>query len=96
MFHELRRKWRELVEEQREKGVEEMEMGMLSEELRFGERAVHLRMECASKVRSEVLKVRRGRGLPEEDPKAGLVETWVEEGGKHEGRMRDGSWVRDV
>jgi monolysocardiolipin acyltransferase len=49
-------------------------------------------------VREEVLKVRRSTGLPDEDPKGSLVETWREEGSmdKPEGKMRDGSVVEDM
>ena len=72
-------------------------MGRLeSEELVHGEEAVALRMECAMEVRKLVLAVRRDRGLPDEDLKAGWVDTWREEGGKEEGKMRDGSWVKDA
>lgn len=97
-FEGLRGRWRGLVEEEEErkgkgggKGV-----GELSEELKYGERAVRLREECALQVRKAVLQVRRESGLEDEDPKQGLVETWREEGGKREGRMDDGSIVRDT
>lgn len=52
-----------------------------------------LRIEVTKRVRQEVLKVRRSLGLPDEDPKEGLVETWIEEGPIAEGKMKDGSWV---
>ncbi|MCJ1404307.1 hypothetical protein MMC11_007532 [Xylographa trunciseda] len=99
VFTELRRKWRELAEDERKqrdssKGHEEL--GVLSEGLKYGKAAIELRIECTRRVRDEVLKVRRIRGLPDEDPKNGLVETWLEEGGKREGRMKDGSLVKDV
>lgn len=49
------------------------------------------------RVREAVLKVRRQRGLPDEDPKIGLMETYRCEGtGKREGEMDDGSWVKDT
>ena len=49
------------------------------------------------RVREAVLKVRRQRGLPDEDPKVGLMETYRCEGtGKREGKMDDGSWVKDT
>ena len=97
-FTDLRRRWQKLVEEDRRKrkGTERGEMGILSENLKYGEEAVKLRMECAKTIRGEVLKVRRLRGLPDEDPKEGLVETWREEGGQREGKMLDGSWVKDM
>jgi monolysocardiolipin acyltransferase len=69
------------------------ELGTLSEDLMYGAEAVALRMECTREVRKAVLELRRKRGLPDEDPKAGLVETWVEEGDLEEGRKKDGSLV---
>ena len=68
----------------------------MSEALKYGKEARELRKECARQGRDEVLKLRRRRGLPDEDPKEGLVETWMEEVGKREGKMPDGSWVKDV
>lgn len=67
-----------------------------SEKLRNSPEAVGLRMECTRRIREEVLKVRRSRGLPDEDPKAGHFETWAKEGQKREGQMDDGSWVKDT
>lgn len=99
VFHELRERWRVLVENLREKegrSGEKREVGVLEDELKYGHEAVELRKECTMAVRAEVLKIRRLRGLPDEDPKEGLVETWTQEGGKREGRMRDGSWVKDT
>jgi monolysocardiolipin acyltransferase len=65
--------------------------------------------ETALRVREEVLKLRRARGWPDEDPKASAAATWAREGkvveeregtlmrkGKEGGkgkRMEDGSWV---
>lgn len=96
VFQDLRRKWRELVEDERRKGGGEFEVGVLNDELKYGREAVALREECTRQVRGAVLAVRRQRGLPDEDPKEGLVDTWREEGGKREGRMADGSLVRDT
>ena len=101
-FGELRRKWRQLVEEDRGKrkaleGVEpDQGLGILSEDLKYGREAQELRMECTRRVRKAVLGVRRLGGLLDEDPKEGLVETWAVEGGKEEGRMSDGSWVKNM
>lgn len=68
-----------------------------SENLRCGQEAQDLRRECALRVRNEVLKVRRRRGLPdEEDTKAGLTETWKEEGPERGRRMDAGSWTKDA
>ncbi|KAL8795306.1 MAG: hypothetical protein Q9195_002176 [Heterodermia aff. obscurata] len=100
VFHELRERWRVLVEASRQKeggGSGMREVGVLEDQLRYGREAVELRKECTMAVRREVLKVRRLRGLPDEDPKEGLVETWAQEGsGKREGKMGDGSWVKDT
>ncbi|KAI2794968.1 hypothetical protein POX_a01569 [Penicillium oxalicum] len=52
--------------------------------------------EVTRKIRNLVLDVRRSRGLPDEDPKEGLVETWLQEGPSPEGHMKDDSWVRDI
>ena len=95
-FQELRQKWRELVEDNKQKGGGDLEVGVLNDELKNGPEAVALRKECTRQMRREVLNVRRLRGLPDEDPKEGLVETWREEGGKREGRMDDGSLVNDT
>lgn len=98
VFAELRRKWRELVEEDERKSGGGFAMGVLSDGLKYGKEAVELREECTRQVRGAVLAVRRKRGLPDEDPKAGLVETWRLEGGdgKREGKMEDGSWVKEA
>lgn len=96
VFHELRERWRALVEKERARGGESREVGVLGDGLRYGREAVQLRRECTMAVRREVLKVRRLSGLPDEDPKEGLVETWAEEWEKREGKMSDGSWVKDT
>lgn len=96
VFHELRRKWQKLVEKQRREGGGDLKLGELDGELRFGAEAVALREECTRQIRGEILKLRRRRGLPDEDPKEGLVATWRMEGDRREGQMEDGSWVRDA
>lgn len=98
VFHELRERWRRLVEDdgRERKAGQELEVGVLSEGLKYGAEAVKLREECTMQVRGAILKVRRARGLPDEDPKEGLVETWRAEGGKREGQMEDGSLVKDI
>ncbi|KAK4986821.1 Lyso-phosphatidylcholine acyltransferase [Elasticomyces elasticus] len=103
-FGDLRERWKMIKESAlREGGGKRTsavsEIGVLEdEELKYGAEAVELRKEVTLRVRQEVLEVRKSRGLPDEDPKAGLVETWRAEGGlgKTEGRMDDGSWVRDT
>lgn len=97
-FGDLRRRWKRLVELQKEalmrKGEDaSMAMGDLTDGLKYGDEAVALRIEVTKRVREEVLKVRRKLGYPDEDPKTGFVETWLEEGPEMEGKMKDGSWV---
>ncbi|KAG8531421.1 uncharacterized protein KY384_003050 [Bacidia gigantensis] len=96
VFHELRERWQKLKLDSTQRSGEQLDVGNLNDELKYGQEAVELREECARQVRKAVLDVRRKRGLPDEDPKAGLVETWREEGGKAEGRMKDDSIVKDA
>jgi monolysocardiolipin acyltransferase len=101
IFGELREKWRRLVRLQKEALMKQgeptdWEMGELTEGLKYGPEAVELRKEVTMKVRNEVLKLRRSLGYPDEDPKQGLVETWIQEGPKQTGKMDDGSWVGDT
>ena len=97
-FGDLRERWRDLKEKVGARSGKD-DVGILTdEELMYGAEAVALRKECTLRVRKEVLKVRRLTGMPDEDPKESLVETWREEGktGKREGQMEDGSWVKDT
>lgn len=104
VFGELRERWQKLVRLQKEallkKGeVEkdwELPMGDLTDGLKFGTEAIALRKEVTLRIRQEVLKVRKSLGYPDEDPKEGLVETWIEEGPKKTGKMKDGSWVGET
>lgn len=101
VFGELRERWKKLVAMQKEalarKGQEtHWEMGELTDGLKYGAEAVALRKEVTMRIRMEVLKVRRSLGYPDEDPKEGLVETWIEEGGPDSGQKKDGSWVGDT
>ncbi|TRX88515.1 hypothetical protein FHL15_010554 [Xylaria flabelliformis] len=81
-FGDLRAQWRELVKQQEQKEVSRVVLGELSDELKYGEKAVELRIEVARRVREEVLKVRRGMGYPDEDPSGyELAETWAREPG---------------
>jgi monolysocardiolipin acyltransferase len=112
VFGAVRRRWKRLVEEdwmQRDKRkhrdnteeAERLDTGVLSEGLKYGREAVELRKETTMLVRELVLDLRRGRGWVDEDPKAGLAETWKEEGAKvtvgfeKPKQMKDGSWVKD-
>ena len=101
IFGDLRARWRRLVRLQKEALVKKgekagLEMGELMEGLKYGSEAVALRKEVTNLVRMEVLKVRRSLGYPDEDPKQGLVETWIEEGPTKRGKMQDGSWVGET
>lgn len=94
-FGDLRRRWRAL--RAREEKGQPHRIGELPESLKTGHDAEELRKECTMRVREAVLKLRRERGWPDEDPKARLVDTWREEGrmSKARGQMADGSWVRE-
>ena len=101
VFGELRRRWQRLVQLQKEalrkKGLnDELPIGELTEGLKYSAEAVALRKEVTLRVREEVLRVRRSMGFSDEDPKNGLVETWMEEGPKTTGEMLDGSWVGET
>lgn len=98
LFGDLRRQWRLLkLKEDEEQGLlNRNELGVLGNKLMYGDEAVELREECTRRVRDAVLAVRRSRGLSDEDPKCGLVETWIKEGPKREGKMKDGTWVKDT
>lgn len=95
VFGDLRSRWQKL-KEAAEKETGPSALGVLNEELMYGTEAVELRKECTMRVRQLVLAVRKSRGYSDEDPKASLVQTWLREGPKSEGKMDDGSWVRDV
>ncbi len=97
VFGDLRARWKELYMAELEKiPGKSLQVGTLTDALKYGDEAVELRKSCTLRLRDEVLKLRRQRGYPDEDPKARLVETWREEGPKSEGRMEDGSWVKDM
>ncbi|KAI1313761.1 acyltransferase [Xylaria venustula] len=88
IFGDLRAQWQELVrrEESKRQGESKMQIspiiGELSDELKYGDEAVRLRIEVARRVREEVLKVRRSLGYPDEEPRDfGLAETWRREPG---------------
>ncbi|KAI0399589.1 acyltransferase [Xylaria palmicola] len=104
-FGDLRAQWRELVRQQRQQQEAEAEdtrapaprraLGELPDELKYGEKAVRLRIEVARRVREEVLKVRRSLGYPDEEPTGSeLAETWTREPGKDKFKSNvDGSLV---
>ncbi|RDW76758.1 tafazzin [Aspergillus mulundensis] len=98
VFGEARSRWQKLKAKAELASPEtrDLPLGALNDELLYGEEAVELRKEVTKKVRDLVLEVRRSRGHSDEDPKAGLAETWNIEGGKGEGKMADESWVRDL
>lgn len=81
-FGDLRARWRDLVRRSAERAgrpevASAAAMGDLSDELRYGKEAVELRIECARRVREEVLRLRRRLGYPDEDPALGLAENWT-------------------
>jgi monolysocardiolipin acyltransferase len=106
VFGDLRRRWRTLVDLQREalrnKGEDDqLELGVLTEGLKHNKEAIELRLEATRRMRNEVVKLRRKLGYPDEDPKNEKAATWVAEGGspteppeKPEGQMKDRSWTK--
>jgi monolysocardiolipin acyltransferase len=95
VFGDLRMRWRDIVRKEEEDG-RGLTVGVLTDRLKGAEEATELRIECARRVREEVLRVRRGAGWPDEPPENGVAETWKEEGDKREGKMKDGSWEKDT
>ncbi|KAF2434579.1 hypothetical protein EJ08DRAFT_730776 [Tothia fuscella] len=90
----FRERWKRL--KAREK-MDNAALGVLNNELMTGKESAELRMEVTKEVREQVLKLRRRRGWADEDPKAGVWSTYLEEGGKYyEGQMEDGSWIKDT
>ena len=99
IFGDLRKRWSMLVDQHNAMtgvGQENTRLGIVPTSLQTHPEAVDLRIECARRVREQVLRLRRARGYPEEDPKATWAETWRKEGGKLEGKMNDGTWVKDT
>ncbi|KAI0180837.1 acyltransferase [Hypoxylon sp. FL1284] len=87
-FGDLRARWKDLVrrhgrrrrhDENREPATP-LAAGELTDELKYGDEAVRLRVEVARRVRDEVMKVRRSMGYPDEkEPGLELAETWARE-----------------
>ena len=103
VFGDLRKRWKEIRDDDYARSVRNPHapypneaIGLLTDTLVHSDEAVELRKECTRRLRQEVLKVRRSRGYPDEDPKAGLVETWMREGPQREGHMKDDTWVKDI
>ncbi|PYI34267.1 hypothetical protein BP00DRAFT_433905 [Aspergillus indologenus CBS 114.80] len=94
VFGESRRKWQQIraKAERTSPDTRDLPLGVLNDELLYGPEAVELRKEVTMKVRNLVLEVRRSRGHSDEDPKAGLAETWIREGPSREGKKLDESW----
>lgn len=87
MWEGFRKRWRELEEK----------YGKGSEELRVGDEARDLRIETAAAVRSEVEKLRRLMGWPEEEKGAGKAEFYKTPGmNKTSGMLEDGTYVKDI
>jgi monolysocardiolipin acyltransferase len=92
-FGDLRDRWKQLHARE---GASGLEVGELNDALKYSDEAVAIRKECTMRVRAAVLAVRRTRGLPDEDPKVGLAETYALEGSRGEGKKKDDSIVRDA
>lgn len=89
-FGDLRRRWRQEVErvsrEEEAAAAKSKELverkprllGDLPEQLKYSEEAQQIRIECARRMREQVLKVRRELGGYEEsDPAFGEASTWA-------------------
>lgn len=106
VFGPFREKWKAMKQRAMQKRAlqhsveyETEELGVVTDDdLRYGQEAKQLRIDVTLAVRNEVLKLRRASGLPDEDPKRGLAETWREEGADpaKEGAKKDGSIVKDL
>ncbi|KAI0906752.1 acyltransferase [Ustulina deusta] len=80
IFGDLRARWQELVRQEHSKTQMPQVLGELSDELKYGEEAMELRVEVARRVREEVSKVRRSLGYSDEEPRGfELAETWERE-----------------
>lgn len=78
-FGDLRAQWQELVKQQANSLTPQVPED-LSDELKYGEKAVGLRIEVARRVRDEVMKVRRSLDYPDEEPVGfELADTWTRE-----------------
>ena len=93
IFGDLRARWQELVKQEQEQSKSQVKtqtqtpqplaLGELSDDLKYGDEAMKLRIEVARRVRKEILKVRASLGYPDEEPpEFELAETWRREPGK--------------
>ncbi|KAI5362157.1 Putative phospholipid/glycerol acyltransferase [Septoria linicola] len=113
LLEPFRERWRKLKERARRKSEgPEAEAGdteslgvVIDEELKFGREAQQLRIEVTLAMRDAVLQVRKQFGLPDEDPKRSLADSYREEGvfgrdgfGDLHGvkRLPDGSTTKDM
>lgn len=76
-FADARARWRALVEKGATGATGATGTADAAMSLSAQDAATALRIEVASRVRDEVLKLRRQLGYPEEDPAHGLAETWA-------------------
>ncbi|ETN39075.1 uncharacterized protein HMPREF1541_05297 [Cyphellophora europaea CBS 101466] len=106
-FGDLRQRWQQLQNrwiEEADPGATKADkeltlfasLGMGMQGLSYSAEVLELWIETTLRVREEVLRLRRDRGWPDEDPKASVAETWVREGPKRQGQMEDGTWVGDT
>ncbi|GAP89991.2 putative acyltransferase-like protein [Rosellinia necatrix] len=82
-FGDLRAQWQALVKQQQAESRGKGALGSpgeLPDELKYGERAMKLRIEVARRVREEVLKVRKALDYPDKEPSGfELADTWTRE-----------------
>jgi monolysocardiolipin acyltransferase len=102
VFGGFRSRWKEMKARAQRKHFHDGskmtdELGVVVDDhLKYSAEAEQLRVEVTLAVRREVLRVRRSKGLPDEDPKRELANTFRREGSKREGEMNDRSMVNDT
>jgi monolysocardiolipin acyltransferase len=100
LFGDLRQRWRELADTDAQArgstALNDLTAGIVPESLANHPDAIEIRIECARRVREQVLKLRRERGYPDEDPKACLAESWERHELQQEGKVDDKTWVKDT
>lgn len=76
VFGEARDRWRELVHKEEARAKEGGEDILYPMALEEHEEAVALRIEVAEGVRSQVARLRKASGYPDDDPAFARAETW--------------------
>ena len=95
-WEDVRGEWKRLCEVHGFWGDRVGSSHNMPQEMKTGEDVVRLRIETTARVREEVVKLRRELGWPEEEPTAGLVETYRKAGMTKEGETVEGAWEKDI